>query len=89
MAYTVRLRPAARRQLKRLDVEAQRRVAARIDELAEDPRPADARPLSGVAGVMRIREGDYRVLYEVADAVLEVLVIRVGHRRDVYRRLER
>jgi mRNA interferase RelE/StbE len=89
VAYTVRLRPAARGQLKGLDREARRRVAVRIDELAEQPRPPDARPLSGVPGVLRIRVGDFRVLYEVADDVLEVLVIRLGHRRDVYRRLGR
>jgi mRNA-degrading endonuclease RelE of RelBE toxin-antitoxin system len=61
--------------------EARRRVAARIDELAEQPGPPDARPLTGVPGVLRVRERDFRVLDEVADDVLEVLVIR--DRREV------
>ena len=55
-----------------------------IDELAENPRPRNSRKLRGKEG-WRIRVGDYRVIYEIDDEAQEVLVLDVGHRRDVYR----
>lgn len=79
--------PAAVRALAKLDPLARRRVQAAIELLAMDPRPARARELGGGDGVWRVRTGDYRVLYEIDDGVLLVLVVAVGHRRDVYRRL--
>ena len=62
----------------------QRRIARRIDRLAEDPR-ADAVKLRGTDDVWRARVGDYRVLYAIEDQRLVVLVIKIAHRRDVYR----
>ena len=62
-----------------------RRVDARILALAEDPRPPGAKRLAGSEGLHRIRVGDYRVVYAIEDDVLLVLVVRIGHRRDVYR----
>ncbi len=58
----------------------------RIATLADDPRPPQSRRLVGVStGAYRLRQGDYRVVYEVDDDALEVTVTRVAHRRDVYR----
>ena len=86
MTYEVRLAPAAVRQLRTLDPPGRRRVQAAIDLLAEDPRPPGARQLVGGAGEWRVRTGDFRIIYDIRDGELLVLVIKVGHRRDVYER---
>ena len=83
MTYQVGLTPAAYRQFRKLSPEAQRRLAPAIDSLAEEPRPASAKKLSGVE-LWRIRVGDYRVIYALDDGKLTVLVVRLGHRREVY-----
>ena len=86
MTYEVRLAPAAVRQLRKLDPLGRRRVQAAIDLLAEEPRPPGARQLVGGAGEWRVRTGDFRIIYDIRDGELLVLVIKVGHRRDVYER---
>ena len=85
-AYEVRLRPAAHRQLESLERPVQRRLVDAIAGLAEDPRPAGVKALQGVPGLLRLRLGVYRVLDQVRDDQLLVLVLTLGHRRDVYRR---
>lgn len=62
-----------------------RRIQAAIDRLAEEPRPPGVRALKGRPGEMQIRVGDYRVVYTIHDDHLLVLVVEVGHRREVYR----
>jgi mRNA interferase RelE/StbE len=86
MTYQVRLAPAAVRQLRELDPPGRRRVQAAIDLLAENPRPPGARQLVGGAGEWRVRTGDFRIIYDIRDEELLVLVVKVGHRRDVYER---
>ena len=86
MTYEVRLAPAAVHQLRTLDPPGRRRVQAAIDLLAEEPRPPGARQLVGGAGEWRVRTGDFRIIYDIRDGELLVLVIKVGHRRDVYER---
>ncbi len=85
MPYIVTLVRSAQRALTRLPAAVQTRVVGRIDSLAEEPRPPGAINVVGASNTYRIRVGDYRVIYEVQDTVLVVLVIRVGHRGDVYR----
>ena len=85
MAYQVQILPAAQRQLGRIDFPIRRRISKAIDDLTVDPRPAGAKKLVGVPDGWRIRIGDYRVLYEIHDRRLLVLVVEVGHRSDVYR----
>lgn len=85
MTYQIQVAPAAARQLRKLDPPTRRRVQAAIELLAEDPRPAGAKKLVGGQGEWRVRTGDYRVVYEIHDQVLLVLVLAVGHRRDIYR----
>lgn len=82
--YSVEFLPSAARALAKFDRAVQRRIARRIDRLANDPR-ADAVKLRGSDDVWRVQVGDYRVLYAIEDERLVVLVIRIGHRRDVYR----
>ena len=84
--YRIEVAPAAVRQLRKLDHPARRRVQAAVELLAAEPRPPGAKKLVGGEGEWRVRTGDYRVVYEIQDQVLRVLVLAVGHRRDVYRR---
>jgi len=84
MTYRVRIAPAAERQLRKFDPQVRRRLHAAIDLLAEQPRPPAAIQLVGGAGEWRVRTGDYRIIYEINDGELIVLVLRLGHRREVY-----
>jgi mRNA interferase RelE/StbE len=84
--YDAQLKPAAERDLTKIaDQAARRRIASAIDNLATNPRPMGAHKLAGENSIYRIRVGDYRILYAIEDRQLLVLVIRVGHRREVYR----
>lgn len=82
--YKVELHRTAKRQLDRLPRVIQWRVAEAISELADEPRPGGCSKLAGRPNDWRIRIGDYRVIYQIRDQVLHVLVVRVGHRRDIY-----
>jgi mRNA interferase RelE/StbE len=86
MTYRIQVAPAAVRQLRKLDGSALRRVQAAIELLAEEPRPSGAKKLVGGDGEWRVRTGDYRIVYDINDGVLLVLVVAVGHRREVYQR---
>ena len=86
MTYAVTLTPTAARQLRKFDPQVRRRLQAAIELLATDPCPPAATQLVGGAGEWRVRTGDYRIIYEIHEARLVVLVLRLGHRRDVYRR---
>jgi len=85
--YTVQLTAAAERDLGKIkDRTALHRIARAIDGLGANPRPPGMRALSGDSSILRIRVGDYRILYTIEDKALIVLVVRAGHRRDVYPR---
>lgn len=86
MTYVVSLAPAAARQLRKSDPPVRRRIQATIELLATNPRPPSATRLVGGAGEWRVRTGDYRVVYELEDDRLLVLVLTVGHRREIYQR---
>jgi mRNA interferase RelE/StbE len=87
--YTVRISPAAQRQFRALPTAVQDRVQPRIDALAQDPRPPGAKKLAAEMELWRIRIGDYRVIYAIADDTLLVTVLAVGHRSNVYKRRSR
>jgi mRNA interferase RelE/StbE len=82
--HSIGFAPTAFRQLKKLDRAVQVRIFAKINRLADDPRPPGCLKLAGRDNVYRLRIGDFRVLYNIVDAKLIVLVLKVGHRRDVY-----
>lgn len=83
--YRVHIAPAAERDLRALPVEVLRRIRPRIDGLATDPRPPGVEKLAGGGDLYRLRVGDYRIIYQVQDRAVLVLIVRVRHRRDVYR----
>jgi mRNA interferase RelE/StbE len=72
------------KDLRTIPNEDVRKILARIETLIENPRPDGSEKLSGQERY-RIRQGSYRIIYEIADEVLTVLVVKVGHRREVYR----
>jgi mRNA interferase RelE/StbE len=85
MAYRIELKRSAAKEIRAIGRKEDRaRVVARIAALAEDPRPPGSTKLSGKEAY-RVRQGDYRIVYTVEDESLVVEVVRVGHRRDVYR----
>ena len=83
--YRIELRPAAVRALRKLDPPIRGRLQGAIALLAESPRPPSARTLEGRPG-LRVRVGNYRIIYTVADDVLLVVVVTLGHWREVYDR---
>ena len=86
MAYAVELVPAAQKALQRLPKDAQERIILALALLRDTPRPPNVKKLAGWVDRYRIRVGDYRIIYRIKDDVLLLLVIRIGHRRDVYDR---
>lgn len=85
-SYSVFLKRSAVKELERLGSKAERRrIVDRIAALAEDPRPPESRKLAGRQDRMRVRQGAYRVLYAVDDEDRVVTVVKIGHRKDVYR----
>ena len=84
--YRLEFATAAVRQLGSLPVKIQRRVSTKIEAFATEPRPAGCRKLKGTDDIYRVRVGDYRILYQVRDDVLLVLVVSVRKRGEVYKR---
>ena len=85
MTYRIEIKRGARKRLVSLAAPIAARISEAIDALAVNPRPTGCRKLVGTDQIYRVRIGDYRVVYEVQDSRLLVLVIKLGHRRDVYR----
>ncbi|WP_419837600.1 type II toxin-antitoxin system RelE family toxin [Candidatus Poriferisodalis sp.] len=83
--YRVEVARRAVKTIRQLPRSDQQRIRAAIDLLADEPRPSGCFALSGEDAVYRVRVGAYRILYEVLDDRLVVHIIRVGHRREVYR----
>ncbi len=86
MSYEVGFKPVALRQLRKLDVDVQVSIVATIESLAEYPRPEGCKKLKGETDLYRIRVANkYRVIYQIQDNQLLITVVKVGHRRDIYR----
>ena len=87
MPYVITVLPSAARAIASLPQDDQRRVVRKIDGLADDPRPAQAKLLASKERLWRLRVGDYRIIYQVDDGKKRILIVAIGHRRDVYRRI--
>ena len=83
--YNIEISRTAEKQLKKLGRDDQRRVARAILALVDDPRPQGSRKLTGYDDVFRIRVGRYRVLYSVSGKKLVIIILKIGHRKHVYR----
>ncbi|HEX4264078.1 MAG TPA: type II toxin-antitoxin system RelE/ParE family toxin [Verrucomicrobiae bacterium] len=84
MRYQVILPRSVQKELDRLSDDIANRILARLTQLETNPRPADVKKLKG-RSAWRIRIGDYRVIYEIHDRVLQIVIITIGHRREIYR----
>lgn len=82
--YRLQIKRSAVKELEAVRIRDRRRIARRIHTLAAEPRPSGCEKLSGQEKY-RVRQGDYRILYAVDDEELTVVVVKIGHRRDVYR----
>ena len=87
MLYSVEFRPAVLKTLKRLPKKDLRRIRKRIDDLAENLPDTATTKMKGNNSFHKIRAGDYRIIYEIHDDRLVILVVKIGHRKDVYKRL--
>jgi len=90
VAYEIRIAPAAERAVGKLPAQVQAAVLDKLEELAEDPRPATCEKVRELAslGVYRVKVGrDYRILYQVRDEVAWVLIVKVADRKEIYQRL--
>ena len=83
-SYRLLIKPSASKETEALPKQDRRRIVAKIMSLSDDPRPPGCEKLSG-HDQYRMRQGNYRILYEIHDLDLVVLIVKVGHRRDVYR----
>lgn len=89
MAYQIAFTPAARRQLAKLPATASQALGEVIQALSANPKPAQARLLVNARSLWRVKSGDYRVLYRIEEDRLLVLVVKVAHRKEAYRNLDR
>ena len=85
MSYRLRLARSAQKKLQSLPRDLALRIDRKILSLQTDPRPPGTKKLSGEDEIYRARVGAYRIVYQIKDDQLIVLVIRIGHRKDVYR----
>ncbi len=83
--YSVQFLPSAAKEFKKLPVAVKQRISVQIDALRLDPRPPGTKALQGGNGQLRIRIGDYRVIYRIQDEQLTVLILKVGHRNKIYK----
>jgi mRNA interferase RelE/StbE len=86
MSYRLDYLPSASRSIEKLPRSIQQRIVSRIEALSENPRPPGSVKLKG-QNAYRVRVGDYRIVYTIEDQRLVVLIVDVGHRREVYRGL--
>ena len=83
--YAIEVSATAEKQLRKLDSTALGRIVKSIKELASDPRPRGCRKLHGYEGVYRIRTGNFRMIYSIEDQKLLIIILKVGHRKTIYR----
>jgi len=87
MTYTIVIDEKALAQLAKLPKKIRRQIANKIDKLASNPRPPGSTVLQQNKSLCRIHSGDYRIVYQIREKQVLVLVVRIGHRKEVYKRL--
>jgi mRNA interferase RelE/StbE len=86
LSYTIEFSSTAERQFKKLSVQHQKRLTPKINALAENPRPSGMKKLEGEDDLYRVRVGDYRIIYQIQDDKLIVLVVKIGDRKEIYKK---
>ena len=87
MNYHVEVKRSAAKALKKIPKADKKRIADKIDSLAEDLPNPDTTKMKGNNPFHRIRVAEYRIIYEIQEDVLLILVVKIGHRKDIYRNL--
>lgn len=87
MKYRIEVKRSAAKALKKIPKPDRRRIGEKIDSLAEEVPNPETTKMKGENPFHRVRVGDYRIIYEIQDDVLIILVVKVGHRKDIYRNL--
>ena len=87
MKYRIEVKRSAAKALKKIPKPDRRRIVEKIDSLAEEPPNPETTKMKGDNPFHRIRVGDYRIVYEIQNEVLVILIVKVGHRKDIYRNI--
>ncbi len=87
MKYTVELKKSAAKTIRKLLPSIQKRIVNKLSEIENSLPPSSETKLKGNNPFHRIRVGDYRIIYEIQNDILVILVIKIGHRKDIYKRL--
>lgn len=87
--YVIELAPRAEKEFRRLSRNVQKAIQKKIDSLAFVPRGKNTKKLEGAFELYRLRVGDYRIVYSIQDTKLIILILRLGHRKDIYKHLEK
>jgi mRNA interferase RelE/StbE len=85
MNYSIEFSKRASKQFQALPQSVQERLVSQIEALAENPRPPKVKKLVGEENQYRIRVGDYRIVYQIQDQLLLILILKIGHRSEIYR----
>jgi mRNA interferase RelE/StbE len=84
MEYQLTFLPAALRSIKKLPLQVVEKLKPHLEQLSKNPRPLGCKKLKGQTELWRVRAGDYRIIYQIDDGKLVILVVAVGHRKDIY-----
>lgn len=87
MEYRIKIAKSAFSRLKQLSEDIKTRLIKTINGLSTNPRPNNRVPIKGKKNAYRIRKGNYRIIYTINDDILLILIIRIGHRKDIYRNM--
>ncbi|VEP11567.1 Addiction module toxin, RelE/StbE family [Hyella patelloides LEGE 07179] len=85
-SYKIEWKKSAKKELKKLDKQIIIRILQVVEKLATNPHPSGSKKLMGSESIYRIRVGDYRVIYNIQSSILTIEIIKVGHRREIYRK---
>jgi len=87
LSYRIEIKGSAAKALKKIPKANRKRIVEKIDSLAESPPNPDTTKMKGNNPFHKVRIGDYRIVYEIQEDVLVILVVKIGHRKDIYRNL--
>ena len=84
--YNIEITSSASKQLKKIFIEYRKGIVSKIEDLADNPHPPGSKKLRG-SEYFRIRVGDYRIVYSIYEKDIKILIVRIGHRKEVYKKL--
>jgi mRNA interferase RelE/StbE len=87
LSYRIEVKRSAAKVLRKMPKADQKRIAEKIDSLAENPPDPDTTKMKGNNPFHKIRVGDYRIIYEIQEKIFVILIVKIGHRKDVYKRM--